>query len=213
MPDQDNPCAPEDSGAALQVIIEHIAAAGLRRMQTADLLAEVEYVRCELADMKRPSYPSKRPGAATHKAYIIQRGQYLKQELDRRLLLMKQGDTPTVPIDFIRRVRDTIDISDVFGRLLGISFYPSNANRIKYACPAHSDKHPSGVLFMTQPQHYHCFQCQANGDCFDALMAFKGMTFIQAVDTCAAFLGWSMPEKKKPKPRVPITPPRRGFYR
>lgn len=193
----------------LDPFIKHLAEYGIRHMTTSDLLSEVEYVRYEFADIKQQGdiYPNKRQGAHEYTAYIIHRLKTLKAELDRRALLLRQGDFPQTPIDFIRRVRDHIDITDIFTRYLNIQIFPNNANRWKYVCPAHSDKHPSGVLYLNQPQHYHCFQCQANGDCFDALMAFKGMTFMQSVDTCAAYLGWSMPEKKRVAPsKAPKSP-------
>jgi DNA primase len=64
-----------------------------------------------------------------------------------------------------------------------------------YACPAHPDKHPSGVIYV-EDQQYHCYQCGAHGDVFDCLMAFKGMTFMQAVDAVAGYLGVELPKPK-----------------
>lgn len=191
--------------------MSHIASLGIRRIPTSDLLAEVEYVRYELASAKKQEENDENKG---YLQYIQQRAKYLLDELARRADLRRQGEFPIVPTDFINRVRDNTDLQSLFDHFLGIYSRLSGQTRATYTCPAHPDKHPSGILDLKQPQHYHCFQCNAHGDCYDALMAFKGMTFMQAVEACASYLGWSMPQRKRivPTKELPRGKEPRGFF-
>lgn len=174
-------------------LVDYLAGMDLRRLRTPDLLAEVDFAVYELGDLAR-----KGDFDSGYAQYIEKRARVLSGELDRRAQIMRGRDTPvpSIPLDFIIMVKGLVDIEDVFNRFLGIFCRPTSPTRTVYPCPAHPDKHPSGVIYRDQGR-YHCYQCRADGDCFDALMAFKGMTFPEAVDTIAGYLGLSMPQPRR----------------
>ena len=163
-------------------LIEHLASKGIRRLPSEDLALELDFARRERALTKNSEYGE----------YQTKRIAALLREQDRRRILKENHKPTKVTVDFIRDLKARVDIRDVFNTL-GILVRPNGAKREYYACPAHPDKHPSGVIYV-EDQQYHCFQCGAHGDVFDALMAFKGLTFMQAVDEVAAYLGADMPK-------------------
>ena len=167
-------------------LAEYLASRDIRRMSSADLVTELEFARRELAD------PATK---GEYRDYQRQRTTVLSREMQRRQCLgLPLGGNSLSP-EFIRDLKQRLDIRDIFNYLLGILVVPSGSRRGKYTCPAHPDRHPSGVIYVAE-QTYHCFQCGAHGDALDALMAFRGMTFRQAVGAIAGYLGVEMPRPK-----------------
>ncbi len=173
-------------------IIEHLATMDLRRLRTPDLLAEADFAIYELADLAQ-----KGEHESGYAQYMKKRVRALSDEQERRSRILPGRDTPvsSIPLDFIIEIKRAVDIEDIFNHFLGILCRPTGQTRSVYACPAHPDKHPSGVIYRDQGT-YHCFQCGAHGDVFDCLMAFKGMRFIEAVDAIAGYLGRTIPRLK-----------------
>jgi hypothetical protein len=172
-------------------LVEHVASLGLRRLPTEDILSELEYARRE-AQTAQEGYLT----------YQRKRVAVLAAEMQRRKALRQSPSKASLNIDFAKDLKSRVAIEDVFNDILGI-LCRGRGNRLTYACPAHPDKHPSGVLY-TQQGRYHCYQCQADGDCFDALMAFRGMTFMQAVDAVAGYLGVELPKPKNEKKGISL---------
>lgn len=167
-------------------LAEYLASRDIRRTSSADLMTELEFARRELAD------PATK---GEYRDYQRQRTGVLTSEMKRRQRLGVPMGRNSLGPEFIRDLKQRVDIRDIFNDLLGILVVPSGTGREKYACPAHPDRHPSGVIYVKE-QTYHCFQCGAHGDVFDALMAFRGMTFRQAVVAVAGYLGVEMPQPK-----------------
>ena len=163
---------------------EYLASMDIRRLSSADLVTELEFARRELAD------PATK---GEYRDYQRQRVDVLTAEERRRQRLGDTTKQSHTSGEFIRDLKTRVDIRDIFNNLLGILVVPSGTGREKYACPAHPDRHPSGVIYVKE-QTYHCFQCGAHGDVFDALMAFRGMTFRQAVGAVAGYLGVELPQ-------------------
>lgn len=166
-------------------LIEHLASMDLRRLSNDGLITELEFARRELLD---PTTQGE------YRQYQAKRVQALTTEQKRRLNMGERGNQPHITPEFIRDLKDRVDLRDLFNHI-GILVIPTGGNREQYQCPAHPDWNPSGVIYVKERQ-YHCFQCQAHGDCYDALMAFKGMTFIEAVDAVAGYLGMELPKPK-----------------
>jgi len=166
-----------------ETLVDYLSSLGLRRLPTEQVHLELDYARRERALAENSDY----------EAYQSKRVKALTREIDRRKCLKKVIENSRLTPDFLRDLKQRVDIRDIFNDILGILCRPSGPKRETYICPAHSDVHPSGILYLDD-QHYHCFQCQAHGDVFDCLMAFKGMTFLQAVDTVAEYLGVELPK-------------------
>jgi len=167
-------------------IVACIRSLDVRRLPNDALATELEYARRELAA------PTTEGG---YRDYQVKRVEVLTSEMQRRQRLGETMRKASIGTEFIRDIKQRVDIRDIFNDLLGILVVPSGTDREKYQCPAHPDWNPSGYIFKAD-QHYHCFQCGAHGDAFDALMAFKGMTFLQAVDAVAGYLGVELPKAK-----------------
>lgn len=165
-------------------LAEYLASRDIRRLSSADLVTELEFARRELAD------PATK---GEYRDYQRKRTTVLTSEMRRRQHLGETMGRNSVSADFIRDLKQRVDIRDIFNDLLSVLVVPSGAGRGHYTCPAHPDRHPSGVIYVKE-QTYHCFQCGAHGDVFDALMAFRGMTFRQAVGAVAGYLGVELPQ-------------------
>ena len=168
-------------------LIEHLASMGLRRLSSEELVLELDFAKRERALSDNKDFCE----------YQTKRITALEREQARRKVLRERPKTSPYTTDFIRGLKQRVDIRDIFNFCLGILVIPNGTHREVYECPAHPDKHPSGVIYVDD-QQYHCFQCQAHGDVFDCLMAFKGMTFVQAVDAVAGYLGVEIPKAKTP---------------
>jgi hypothetical protein len=166
-------------------LVEHLASMDIRRLGSQDIAVEIDFAKREQSLSNDEDFC----------AYLTKRIVALSKEQERRRILREHIRPTRNTIDFIRELKTRIDIRDIFNDYLGILVIPSRTGREFYACPAHSDVHPSGVIYV-QEQTYHCFQCNAHGDVFDCLMAFKGMAFMQAVDAVAGYLGIEAPRDK-----------------
>lgn len=83
--------------------------------------------------------------------------------------------------DFVKRVKDALDIVDVVGeyttlRKAGVNY--------KGICPFHNDHTPSMVVSKAR-QTYHCFVCGEHGDVIEFVKKQENLTFIEAVRLCA----------------------------
>jgi hypothetical protein len=166
-------------------LINHLASYGIRRLPDSELGIEIDFAKRErdLSD------------DAGYKAYEVQRINALSNEAERRKRLNRSAGKSPVTLDFIRDLKARVDIRDIFNHL-GILVIPSGTNRELYQCPAHPDKHPSGVVYKDQGT-YNCYQCNANGDVFDIVMAMRGVRFMEAVDFVAGYLGVELPNATK----------------
>lgn len=96
---------------------------------------------------------------------------------------------PTIPQDFIDRVRSSIDIVAVVSQYVPLK--PSGAS-FKGLCPFHSEKTPS---FHVNPERqiFHCFGCNQGGDAFKFLMLYEKLSFVESVNQLASRAGLSVP--------------------
>ncbi|WP_114650017.1 DNA primase [Pseudothauera hydrothermalis] len=95
-----------------------------------------------------------------------------------------------IPQSFIQDLLARVDIVEVIERYLPLK--KSGANYFA-CCPFHGEKSPS---FSVSPskQFYHCFGCGAHGSALGFLMAYSGLSFVEAVKTLAASVGMQVPD-------------------
>lgn len=106
---------------------------------------------------------------------------------------------------------DKIDVDSLLSQVDIVGVIDAHVPLIKSGaeyeacCPFHSEATPS---FKVSPgkQFYHCFGCGAHGNAIDFLVAFRGLSFL---DACAA-LGGNVGASSivpTPVPAVPAAPP------
>ena len=175
---------------SMEEIVDFLAQMPVRMTRTADLLAELEYTSYELGELAQKGDPD-----SDYARYLKGRALVLSAEAERRATIKPDIGKASIPYEFISELKQSVDIEDTFNRILGIFARPVSDTRSVYACPSHPDKHPSGMIYRDEGR-YHCFQCHASGDAYDALMAFRGMTFVQAVKTIAQWCHREIPRPK-----------------
>lgn len=83
-------------------------------------------------------------------------------------------------------IRARVDLLEVFAEA---------GHRFEYGkkccCPFHQER--TGSFEVYADGHYHCYGCGAHGDLFDAVMAFKGVDFPEAVRLLADRCGVELP--------------------
>ena len=173
----------------------------LKRWPDADLLADLEYSRREVAELVEASDQSFYLGVMRVK---IAR---METELARRQGLVAFGGPAVRSLPSIQervdRVKAAIDILAV-ADLVGLRYIGHPTGRtVRYACPVHgdgNDRNPSGILNLDR-NTWHCFGCAAGGSVFDLLIARRVVpTFLQALDWLEAHCGIVRPPQQPHKP-------------
>lgn len=83
--------------------------------------------------------------------------------------------------DKITEIRERTDIVALIGEYVALK---RAGAQFKGLCPFHAEKTPSFHVHAER-QFFHCFGCQASGDCFAFVMKLEGRSFAEA----ARFLG------------------------
>ena len=95
-----------------------------------------------------------------------------------------------IPKDFIDSLLAKLDIAtDVIGIELNLK---KQGNNYSCNCPFHNEKTASFVV-NTDKQFYHCFGCKASGDAIKFLVEYKGLSFVEAVESLAKQLNMTVP--------------------
>lgn len=89
----------------------------------------------------------------------------------------------------IEEVKTRINIADVVSEY--VSLRPSSVGSLKGLCPFHDEKSPS---FNVRPMQgfYHCFGCGEGGDVYKFLQQMDKISFSEAVEKCAARVGYEL---------------------
>ncbi len=96
-----------------------------------------------------------------------------------------------LPDCFLEELRARTPLSALIGRTVKLS---RSGRQSKGCCPFHAEKTPS---FYVYDDGYHCFGCGAHGDAIGFVMATRGASFMDAVQSLAAEAGLEMP---RPEP-------------
>jgi DNA primase len=96
-----------------------------------------------------------------------------------------------IPNAFVQDLLTRVDIVDVVGSRVqlkkqGLNYWA--------CCPFHSEKTPR---FSVSPdkQFYHCFGCGQTGSAISFLMAYSGLSFVEAVEELARSVGLQVPHE------------------
>lgn len=89
----------------------------------------------------------------------------------------------------IDEVKSRINIADVIGEYVALK--PASVGSLKGLCPFHDEKSPS---FNVRPVQgfYHCFGCGEGGDVYKFLQQLDKISFTEAVEKCAARVGYAL---------------------
>ena len=95
-----------------------------------------------------------------------------------------------IPQTFIDDLVDRSDIAEIIGKRVEIK---KAGKEYKACCPFHNEKTPS---FTISPEKgfYHCFGCGANGTSLGFLMDYEKLSFVEAIEELARFLGIDVPK-------------------
>lgn len=84
--------------------------------------------------------------------------------------------------DAKEQVRDAVDMIDLVSTKVDLR--RAGANRFEGLCPFHEERTPSFGIDPVK-KVYHCFGCQASGDCFTWAQEMEGLGFVEAMEWLA----------------------------
>jgi len=94
----------------------------------------------------------------------------------------------------VERVRQANPLDQVINDRVRLR--PAGTRQFKGACPFHADQFASmNVAPAVRGGRYHCFECSADGDVFDFVMAVDRLTYREAVTHLAARAGITLPPR------------------
>jgi len=101
-----------------------------------------------------------------------------------------------IPQDFIDDLVARADIVEVIGRRVQLK---KAGREFKACCPFHDEKTPS---FTVSPSKgfYHCFGCGVHGTAVGFLMEYDHMSFVEAIESLASFMGLEVPRDESERP-------------
>ena len=97
-----------------------------------------------------------------------------------------------IPQHFLDDLLDRVDIVDVINSRVQLKKTGKNYSA---CCPFHDEKTPS---FTVSPdkQFYYCFGCQANGNALGFVMDYERLSFPEAVEQLANYMGLEVPREE-----------------
>ena len=167
----------------------------LRRILSADLRAEQEYLQREMAEMKAdPDYSADLATLHRHQLSVID------GELERRRLMEAYGGPRSgsgrIPPEVTAQIKRRINLASLIAEDLGDAAW-FRWGRVRFSCRLHGDgvdREPSLQVYE-EDGHFWCYGCNDGGDCFDWLLKARGMQWREAVEYLAKRLGIELEEK------------------
>ncbi|NOU14571.1 MAG: DNA primase [Methylococcaceae bacterium] len=98
-----------------------------------------------------------------------------------------------IPREFIDDLLVRVDIVDLIDSHVPLK--KAGANYVA-RCPFHTEKTPSFSVNRSK-QFFHCFGCEASGNAISFLMDFSHLSFVEAVEELADFVGVDVPLESK----------------
>lgn len=95
-----------------------------------------------------------------------------------------------IPSSFIEQVQARTRVSEVIARRLNVQ---RKGREFIAICPFHNDTKPS-LTINDEKGFYHCFACGAHGTAIDFLKNYEGLSFVEAVERLAGYLGMQVPK-------------------
>lgn len=173
-----------------------------RGLPVADLYCELEYKHEQLRErvekfneaQARNKLIGQRLTDDTEIYYTTCCISAILKEIKKRTVSNKEGIVTTNK-EIIQVIRDKTRIEDVLEWYCEVFYHQKNWT---FRCALHEDRHPSGKIYQDQ-NTYHCFQCNQNGDVFDAVMTYGRTDFMSAVRKLATNIGLELKEAPKLK--------------
>jgi len=94
-----------------------------------------------------------------------------------------------IPEEFVQELLMRVDLVDLIGAHVPLK---KTGAHFVARCPFHAEKTPSFSVSRDK-QLYHCFGCGAGGNAISFLMAFSHLSFVEAIEDLATFVGLPMP--------------------
>lgn len=178
----------------LRDLLERQEKQALRRLRSGDLLAEMEHIEREVAEIDTEEPPN---ALDLVRHYGI-RLTALRGEIDRRIYLARVSGKPQLmrggglPPGFLSDLKARLDLVDTAQRLgvHGLRFV--RPNEWMGLCPG--DTH--NPAFHIYGQRWYCF-CPRHGqggDVFELVLTLRGGEWIEAVRWLAEGIGWAWPQ-------------------
>ncbi len=108
----------------------------------------------------------------------------------------------TIPKTFINELQDRVEIAAVVGSRVALK---KGGKDLQGLCPFHDEKTPSFTVSPAKNMYY-CFGCGAGGDAIKFLEEFEGLSFTEAVESLAAFVGMEVPRAQSKAPGRDLAP-------
>jgi DNA primase len=96
-----------------------------------------------------------------------------------------------IPREFINDLLLRVDIVDLIDSHVPLKKAGSN---YMARCPFHTEKSPSFSVNRNK-QFYHCFGCGVSGNAVSFLMDFSHLSFVEAIEELASFVGVEVPRE------------------
>lgn len=96
-----------------------------------------------------------------------------------------------LPEEFIQRLRDASDITDMFRSYADVK---KRGRTYVCCCPFHSEKTPSCTIYP-ESQSFYCYGCGAGGDAITFIRKMENVGYLDAVQILAQRAGLQMPAR------------------
>ena len=153
----------------------------LRRIPSADLESEWEYLKREMASAKADTGYS--AGLATLNRHRLNA---IDAEIDRRRQLERyggpRGKSGRIPLGVVTEIKERIDLAALVAEDLGEAAW-YRWGKVKFSCRLHGDgvdRDPSLQVYE-EDHRWYCFGCNDGGDAFAWLLKARGMEWREAV--------------------------------
>ena len=170
----------------------------LRRVPSADLRAELEYLQREVAEVKAdPDYSADLAALHRHRLAVID------GELERRRLLEAYGGprgqgSGRISVEIVAEIKERVDLAALIVEDLGEPAW-YRLGKVRFSCRLHGDgvdREPSLQVYE-EDGHWWCYGCGDGGDCFDWLLKARNMQWREATAYLLKRLGIELEEKPK----------------
>ena len=168
----------------------------VRRVPDLELSAEQEYAsRMLIALTGSSDYTEDMVPAEQWAALFAGRVGFISAELDRRrrLGVYKRSEMSSIPITFIEGVKHDIRLEEFIVERHPDTRLKSCGASFMGRCPWHADDTPSLHVWQRPDAHWYCFSCQEGGDVYSWLLKRDALSFREAVEQAARYLGRAIP--------------------
>lgn len=145
--------------------------------------------------------------AEGHRKFWTYLNTRLLEEIERRRNIADKFPSYNADREIIQTIKERIPVEDVLSWYTEVFYHGrgSRKEQLQFRCPLHKDEHPSGIAYLKESR-WHCYQCQAHGDIFDAVCLCERVDMHTAIKKLGAYLGIEIrPLREKPPPaKLPV---------